>query len=288
MKKSCICILNYNNGPKTVRCISSVLDQTLSNHRIVIVDNNSTDDSLRIIQDFLLESKLPFRFCDPTQEFRDVLPDSGEIFIIRSATNGGYSSGNNLGIKLAKSMNIFNYLLIINNDVVLEPNFLEEMIKRYEYLHEIKGLNRIALGAIELGRSGKMIHHGFHFLHLPSGITFASSCFPSLKYIVGSAIFVDIDAPLMDESFFLYFDDIQYSKELSSRGYLLEKSPHSRLTHEVGGTFKEDVQWLIFKSMFRFYRLNYPFLLPLVVPIRILLILYLRVKSMIKRMNHVY
>jgi GT2 family glycosyltransferase len=281
MKTTCICILNYNNGRKTARCISGIIDQTLPSYRIIIIDNNSTDDSLEVIQEFLGKNQLKFRFAEPMKECRDMFSDSGEILIVKSTRNGGYSYGNNIGIGLAKSMNKFSYLLIINNDVVLKENFLEEMVKRYEYLCNRYETTKIALGATELGEDGKIHHDGFHYLHLLSGITFASPFFPSFKYIVGSCIFTNIDAPWMDESFFLYFDDTQYSKILRRNGYILENSPHSLFVHDVGGTVIKDLQCQIFRSLRRFYLVNYPFLLPVVIPLRLLLVIYLRIKTKI-------
>jgi GT2 family glycosyltransferase len=283
MKTTCICILNYNNGLKTVECISSILDQTLLSYRIIIIDNNSTDDSLKVIQEFLWKNQLQFRFTEPMNEISDHFSESGEILIVKSARNGGYSYGNNIGIRLAKSLNMFSYLLIINNDVVLKENFLEEMLKRYEYLCIRYDTKKIALGATELGQDGKIHHNGFHYLHLLSGITFTSPFFPSFKYIVGSCIFTSIDAPLMDESYFLYFDDTQYSKILLRNGYILNSSPSSRFIHVVGGTVDKDRHCQIFRSLCRLYLVNCPFLLPVIVPVRLMLILYLRVKTLIRK-----
>ncbi|MCX6245736.1 MAG: glycosyltransferase family 2 protein [Bacteroidetes bacterium] len=279
MSTTCICILNYNNGLKTTRCISGILGQTLQDYRMIIIDNDSTDDSLDVIQEFLGKEQVPFRFANPGDELTKKQPDQGEVLIVKSGRNGGYSYGNNTGIRLAKSLMMFSYLLIINNDVVLKENFLEETVKRYEQLRDSNGTAKIALGATELGEDGKVHHKGFHYLHLLSGITFASPFFPSFKYIVGSCLFTTIDAPLMDESFFLYFDDTQYSKILRRNAYILEDSPRSLFVHEVGGTSNKDLQGQIFKSLRRFYLLNYPFLLLLVVPWRLLLVICLRIKK---------
>jgi len=282
MNTTCICILNYNNGLKTTRCISAVLNQTLQNYRVIIIDNRSTDDSISVIQEFLEKNKLKYRLAEHDNKSWDSLSCPDEILLVRSDRNGGYSTGNNIGIRLAKSVNIFSNILIINNDVELGENFLEEMVKRFEDLRKHYRTGRIALGAIELGVDGKIRHTGFHYLHLLSGIVFSSPVFPSLRYIVGSCIFTGIDAPLLDESFFLYFDDTQYSKILLRNGYILENSPGSFFIHEKERRFNLGLQWQIFKSLVHFYRLRYPFLLPVVVPIRLLLLLYLRLKSMMQ------
>jgi len=282
MNTTCIIILNYNHGPKTATCIASVLDQTLQDFRLLIVDNESTDDSLEVITTFLEKKNLSHRIIGAREE--NPAPASpGEVLLVKSGRNGGYSYGNNCGIRLAQSMGIFSRLLILNNDLVLKEDFLREMAGRYEELREQHQTEKIALGATEMGEDGEIRHNGFHYIHLPSGITFASPVFPSFRYIVGSCIFAGIGAPLMDESFFLYFDDTQYSKILQKEGFILESSPRSAFIHEVGGSGIPDLQWMIFKSLRRFYFLNYPLLLPVVVPIRLMLIAYLGIKRRMKR-----
>jgi Predicted glycosyltransferases len=236
-----------------------------------------------VIQSFLEEKKLQFMFVNMLDEHIDIHPGPGEVILVWSGKNGGYSYGNNLGLRLAKSLALFSYLLIINNDIVLKDNFLEEMVNCYEDLRIRCKTEKIALGATELGEDGIIHHKGFHYIHLLTGITFSSPYFPSFKYIVGSCIFTDIGAPLMDESFFLYFDDTQYSKILHRNGYLLESSSRSLFIHEAGGTGKKNIQGMIFKSLIRFYRLNYPILLPVVVPVRIILIAYLCMKGKLVR-----
>jgi GT2 family glycosyltransferase len=281
MNATCIIVLNYNNGPKTVQCISGIMKQTLPGYRIILIDNHSTDDSLGVIQEFLLRARLRFRFIEPPNGITGALPGPDEVLIVKSPRNGGYSCGNNIGIRLAASLSLFRYLLIINNDVVLKETFLEEMVKRYEHLSRSYGSTRIALGATELGEDGNVHHHGFHYIHLLTGIPLNLPVFPSFKYIVGSCIFTPIDAPLMDESFFLYFDDTRYSKILRSNGYILENSPGSSYIHSIGETVNMGLQGYLFSGLLRFYRLHYPILLPLVVPVRALLILYLFIKTQI-------
>jgi GT2 family glycosyltransferase len=207
-------------------------------------------------------------------------PAPGEVFLILSDRNGGYSYGNNLGIKLAKSFDLFSYLLILNNDTVLRENFLEEMTVCHESLRVRYNNGKTVLGATELGEDGRLHHHAFHYLHLPTGITFFKPVWPSFRYIVGACIFTGISAPLQDEKFFLYFDDAQYSKILLREGYRLESCDRSVFIHEVGGTSGEKTQSVILKSLLRFYWLHYPILLVIVLPIRILLLAYLWIKKL--------
>jgi hypothetical protein len=260
-----ICILNYNNGLKTVKCIESILNQTFREYRIIVIDNNSNDDSLSIITSFLKTNKLS-SLSVKNNSIQEALKENfPPVVLIESDVNGGYSYGNNLGINLAKFAGIFTNLLIINNDLVLQPGFLAEITNKYNTLRKELNSGKIALGATELNQNGKVTHRGFHYLNIPTGLCLNFPLFPSFRYIVGSCIFTNIDAPLMDESFFLYYDDTQYSKILLKNHYSLDASVNAMYFHEVGATTKKDpvVYKIVYQSTKRFYRLNYPlFLVP--------------------------
>jgi GT2 family glycosyltransferase len=120
---------------------------------------------------------LRFRFVTLADKPTEFLQESADVFLVRSDKNGGYSYGNNLGISFAKSLALFSYLLIINNDIVLKENFLEEMVNCYEGLRIRFKTEKIALGGTELGEDGRFHHKGFHYIHLLTGITFYSPLF---------------------------------------------------------------------------------------------------------------
>lgn len=91
-----IVILNYNTPIETCKCIESIVEKCRIPYKIALVDNNSTDDSKTIFE----------------QKFKNV----ENINLIYSKKNGGYSYGNNLGIKSFESD--IDAFLIVNSDVV--------------------------------------------------------------------------------------------------------------------------------------------------------------------------
>lgn len=99
-------ILNYNSAEDTVACVRQLLSFN-SNFRIIIVDNHSTDDSYRIIQAAFSE-----------QFYVDIL---------QAPENGGYSAGNNLGMKYAEKDIHVKIIGILNPDIII-PN-LEVLTK---------------------------------------------------------------------------------------------------------------------------------------------------------------
>ena len=91
-------ILNYNSAEDTLRCVRQ-LASFQKNYHIIVVDNCSTDDSLQQIQSEL------FTFSN--------------IDIIQTKENGGYSAGNNYGMKYAISKYGVEALGILNPDVII-------------------------------------------------------------------------------------------------------------------------------------------------------------------------
>ncbi|MDI6767801.1 MAG: glycosyltransferase, partial [Bacteroidota bacterium] len=97
-------ILNYNGYEDTAKCVRSLQKSTYPNLSLVLVDNGSPDGSgIRLKGEF---SNLP-------------------VILIKE--NTGYAAGNNMGIRFALEKGT-DYVLIINNDVIVDPAFLEPMV----------------------------------------------------------------------------------------------------------------------------------------------------------------
>ena len=89
-------ILHFNTYEKTRNCILSCLDQEGIKYRIILIDNNSTDDSYKKLQ----------------EEFQD------KIDYLHNQDNYGYAKGNNLGIEYCKKKGV-KYSFILNSDITL-------------------------------------------------------------------------------------------------------------------------------------------------------------------------
>lgn len=102
--KVAIIVLNWNGWRDTIECLESLQRITYPNYQIIVVDNGSTDDSVERIKE-----KFP------------------HLTLIEMGRNLGYAGGNNLGIKFALEWDP-GYICILNNDVVVESQFLEPII----------------------------------------------------------------------------------------------------------------------------------------------------------------
>jgi len=254
----------------TIQCIQSVFKQTFDGYKIIIIDNDSTDISVSEIITFLRSINHPFTEIAYSNQTFSRTESFPKIMIIKADLNGGYSFGNNVAIQYARKISAFTHLLIINNDVQLEDHFLEEMLKCFHHSRSGLKSDKIAMGATEFRISGKVNHWGYHYLNLFTGLSLSFPVFPSFKYIVGACILLPVEAPLMDESFFLYYDDAQYSKILKASGYLLKTCAKAKYIHDISHTTRKEKSMHIhaFRSMKLFYRKHYPVYLPVVLIIR--------------------
>jgi len=270
MELVCVIILNYNNGSKTIACLDSLFIQTYKNYIIAIVDNCSTDDSIEIIVTHLEQRKKVFDTIRQHSTLSRGMPLGNQVTLIHSNSNGGYAFGNNIGIDYAKKNKSVSHILILNNDVELPKDFLEKAYKSYNKLVKYEGKSRVALTFPEYTLDNSKIHNGFYYLNLLTGLALSFPHPLSIKYIVGACIFLPVNAPFMDDSFFLYFDDVDYSILLKKQGFRLNSSELTNYYHEMGSSSKllPDRHKIIFKSMKKFYKNNYPYLFPFVVFLR--------------------
>jgi GT2 family glycosyltransferase len=108
MSKSAVypIIVNWNLATETIPCVESLLAAGAPVGQIVVVDNGSQDDSV---------TRLAERFGE-------------QIHLIPHPTNLGFAGGNNVGIEYALAAGA-EWVLLVNNDTVVDPIFFQELMK---------------------------------------------------------------------------------------------------------------------------------------------------------------
>ncbi len=99
-----VMILNWNGEEVIEECIDSVLQTEYENYEIVVVDNASTDRSIEIIEGFK------------------------SVRLVRNQQNYGFAKGNNIGFAYCRGA----YVVTLNNDIIVEPNWLNKPIEIFE------------------------------------------------------------------------------------------------------------------------------------------------------------
>ena len=100
-----IIILNWNGLEDTIECLESLRGITYPNYEIIVVDNGSEGNDVKILQ---------ARF-------------GGYIHIIKNDNNYGFAKGNNIGMRYALQREA-EYILLLNNDTTVAPDFLSELV----------------------------------------------------------------------------------------------------------------------------------------------------------------
>lgn len=219
-------VLNWNNPPDTLACLRSVaaLDYPAGRIQVIVVDNGSTDDSVARI--------------------RTAYPS---VTIIETGANLGYAGGNNAGIRhaLAHGADVIG---LLNNDVTIEPDFLAPLLAALDSRPDIGVVTPLvaershdggrvwALGSSVDRRTGAVSRN-----HAGQPVASWREQ-PSLDVDVasGAAMLVRREvferAGLMDEDFFLYFEEVDWSLAVRRAGYRILAVPASVVWHKVSAT----------------------------------------------------
>jgi len=100
-------IPTFNSENTIKRCLQSVLNQKLKPDEILIIDNNSTDNTIKLVSDIKTKSKIPI--------------------IIIFQKKKGLGNARNLGVKNSK----YNYIASVDSDCVANKNWLKELTKEF-------------------------------------------------------------------------------------------------------------------------------------------------------------
>lgn len=233
-----IVILNYNGGKNTLLCLQSLKNLSLLDKtelKIVVVDNASKDDSV---------SKIKAEYP--------------KIVVLQNKENLGFSEGNNVGISYALN-NQASYVLILNNDTIVDKNFLKELIiasekdkkigivspkiyfeKSFEFhkdRYEQQDLGKVlwyAGGVMDweniLGyhRGVDEVDHGQY--NKEQELDYATGCCMLIKKEVIEKI------GLFERSYHLYYEDSDFSMRVKKAGYKIIYAPKAILWHKNAGS----------------------------------------------------
>ena len=238
-------MLNYKGAEDTVVCLQSLEKITYPNYYVVIVDNASPDDSIGLIANRLKSKRnddVTF-FDSPDKALQSFRPQS-KFTLLQTGYNGGYGYGNNIGIKYALK-NGADYVLVLNNDTVVDPGFLEPMVQMCE---EDKNIG-IASGKIYFygkpdviwfngGRfhpcTAKVEHVNFNEKDTgqlpPDENTFISGC----MWLIPRQVIENVG--FITEEYFMYVEDLEFCQRVMDCGFSLKVCDQSLVWHKVGST----------------------------------------------------
>lgn len=213
-------ILNWNGWRDTVQCLDALKGCCYSRLGIIVVDNGSSDDS--------------------AGKIRGAYP---EIRLLESGKNLGFAGGNNIGIRHALSEGA-EYVWLLNNDAAPAPDALSELVAKAQTDKAIGAVSSICyyadspskVQAWAGARVNLWIGYGRN-----STEPRRDEWFDSLN---GTSILIAREAlqevGLLDEGFFLYWEDTEFCLRLRKKGWRLAAAPNSRVLHKVNASTSGD------------------------------------------------
>ncbi len=241
-----IVILNYQTFELTKNTVDSVLEYDYPfSYEIFIVDNASSDDSLSKLQDY----------------FGD------KVKFIASKENNGFAAGNNQALRQATG----RYQLLLNSDTIVWQNTLEDIYNFMESHTDVGASGcRVLLENGELDKACKRSfpnvknsffrlfhiptkskHNDYNLTNLPDDGIYEIDC------LTGAFMFIRKealdDAGLLDETFFMYGEDIDLCYRIKKAGWKIIYYGESRITHLKGASSKKQKS----KLLYEFYRAMY-------------------------------
>jgi GT2 family glycosyltransferase len=245
------------------------------NIEIIIVDNASSDDSVLKVNHFIDDSNSIHELNVIPSWFKQTgtLNNNIPIHFINSDINGGFAYGNNIGINKAKTLSLSDndYVWLLNNDTYTQEFTLPKLISTFDSKdYGLLGSQIVNFTPPHENQS----YCGVLSINSANLRVFSSQTYPKkqqILYPVGASLFTSIEritkVGLMDESYFLYYEELDWSIAFMKKGYELGIVKESIVYHKQGattGSIKNKnksnlgIERYKYLGIIRFYKKHYP------------------------------
>lgn len=232
-------ILNYKNVDDTISCLSA-LKKTDQGSEVTyyVVDNSPTKETAKL--------------------FKKSYP---EVVYISSPTNPGFAGGNNIAVRQILKKD-FTHVLIVNPDVTVGKRFFTPLLKHFAdpkvgivapaIVHTQKNIKMYGLEGKVNWKLAKPGHRNIRNLKSKRPI--------SCEFVTFACVLISVEnfknVGLIDEGYFMYFEDVDYCISTKRKGIKIILDPSVIVGHETSSSFKHPTQKLAinFKSHLRFIK----------------------------------
>lgn len=213
-----IVMVNYNGEKFQNDCIETIYKSKYNNFDIIVVDNDSADNSIP-----LLKTEYP------------------DVIVMEMKHNYGVAKGNNIGIQFCLERG-YEYILLLNNDTEIDPDMLGLLVKHADertvtvpkmYYYPDNEI-WFAGGIINWDRATTP-HIGINQIDVgqydkEKDVEYSPTC----CFLVHHSIFQKVG--LMDEKYFMYYDDTDFCVRLSQKNCKIKYVPMAKLWHKVSSS----------------------------------------------------
>lgn len=211
-----IIVLNFNSKKETIECLGVLEKSRERGWEIVVVDNGSTDDSIKTVKQLRVN----------------------ELRVIKNKKNLGYAGGNNVGIRWALK-NGADYVLILNPDVVVRKGAIGQLLVAAKVsgagivgpkiltpdgkIWSAGGIidkKRFTAGLIGVGETDRGQYRQAREVDFISGTAM----------LVSRKVFEEVG--LLDERYFLYYEDVDFCQRVKLAGFKIVFAPKAVVVHK--------------------------------------------------------
>ena len=231
-----IIILNHNGGEILRDCLRSVFQLDYPNFEVVMADNDSTDGSFEMARE-----------------------NFSRAHLIKNPKNDGFSAGNNLGIRFALEKTA-DFIFLLNPDTLIKKNALTELIAAAAENPQTGIFSPLILenksekvwfagGRIEWSKMRTT-----HITNIVSAKPYATEYLSGCAMLIRKDVFKKIG--LLDEAYFLYYEDADFSFRARRNGLSLLVVPTARVYHfeKSAGNIPFKTYWLVFSGLLFFHK----------------------------------
>ena len=284
-----IIILNWNGWEDTLECLESLYQVNYPNYNVIVIDNGSTNESIKKIKEYYkgkikvkskffkynIENKpiniIKHNEKELTNEIytMDNLTSKKSLIFIKNDKNYGFAEGNNIGIRYALKNLDPDYVLLLNNDTVVDKYFLNELVKTGESSEKIGCVGPKVYYYDFKGRKDVINFAGNKMsLYTTRGKCFGCNEVDSGQYdniketsrVEGCCMLIKTKiikkVGMFDPIYFAYWEETDLCMRIKNAGFKLLYVPKAKIWHKVGGTKNSIHTYFFTRNMFIFMKKN--------------------------------
>ncbi|WP_414468693.1 glycosyltransferase family 2 protein [Methanobacterium sp. ACI-7] len=268
--KVSIIILNWNGWKDTVECLESLYQIDYPNYDVILVDNDSSDESITKIQEYC-RGKLKinsdffeyssknkpinlFKLTNKESENidihdakRDEFNSDNRLILIKNDKNYGFSEGNNIAVRYSLKTSSPDYILFLNNDTVVDKEFLGKMISIAEDDQKIGIIGPKIFYYDYFGKKDVLWSIGgdINISRYPGYFDIEEKDLDTQKsvlefdFVSGAAMLLkskEVPIKYLNTEFFFGCEDVDLAIKLKSYGYKIVSVPDSYVWHKVSAS----------------------------------------------------
>lgn len=278
-----IIILNYNGYTDTIDALESIVNSDYSNYQLVVVDNDSTDESMEYLLNWArgsysavsddthplnklcnknIQKPVSYEYYENGNIVDKKICSNNSypypIVFIQSGKNLGFAGGNNIGLKYILKENDFEYVWLLNPDTLIMPNTLSTLVDYADGLEKNIGIIGTTLLYYDqpdtiqaLGGSfNPFFCVGEHIYGHQKYANFDKKAFDvsQIDMIIGASMLmrknVLNEVGLLSEEYFLFYEEIDYALKAKKHAYGLSLCLDAIVYHKEGSSInKENVNF---------------------------------------------